>query len=175
MRAILLSLVFVLACGKDGGGGGGGGDDQPGPDGSVTVPDGDPLSGLPTGTDAWTALCAKHYGDLISKAFCAGTAPPTLTSLADLRQLLGLTIDPANPQIGTSFSLVGHSTAISSRFVTPLNPRAILFTQPNSGGAPNATYQVLAFSRGEPIVELAANDPTAGNVLRFFLVRFIPA
>jgi len=36
------------------------------PDASVFDPDTDPLSGLPSGSDQWTALCAKHYGDMIS-------------------------------------------------------------------------------------------------------------
>jgi hypothetical protein len=35
-------------------------------------------------------------------------------------------------------------------------------------------YQVMAFARGEPFVELVANDPQS-QTLRFFLIRFHPA
>ena len=39
---------------------------------------------------------------------------------------------------------------------------------------PNPTYNFLAFSRGEPFVELAAKDRVTGEP-RFFLIRFQPA
>src|SRR5215468_11425657 len=91
----LLLVSSIAACGADHGQGGSG-DDQ-GPDAGTAVPvDSDPLSGLPTGATQWSAVCAKQYGDAISAKFCAGTAPPTLKSLADLEALLGLTVVP-NP------------------------------------------------------------------------------
>jgi hypothetical protein len=141
------------------------------PDGDITPPPGptDPLHGLPTGVDQWTALCAKHYGDMISAKFCAGATPPTLTSLADLETLLGLV--PGTT--GVSLTLTTHSTGLGLRAVNQLAPRAFLMTTPNQT-APNPSYQVLSFARGEPLVELVANDPSA-QTLRFFLVRFHPA
>jgi hypothetical protein len=155
-----------------------GGDDQ-GPDAGTAAPvDSDPLSGLPTGAAQWSAVCARHYGDAISAKFCAGTAPPSLTSLADLEALLGLTVlpNPSNdPKINASvrFTLVGESTGLGLRSVNPVLPRAFLMT-PAIGTSPNPSYQVLAFARGEPLVELVANDPRA-QTLRFFLIRFHPA
>jgi hypothetical protein len=138
----------------------------------------DPLADLPTGVAQWTAVCARHYGDMISAKFCAGAAPPTLTSLADLEALLGLTVrpnptnDPAiNANVRVTFT--GESTGLGMRSVNPILPRAFLAT-PSPNAQPNTNYQVLAFSRGEPLVELVANDP-AGQTLRFFLVRFHPA
>jgi hypothetical protein len=95
-----------------------------------------------------------------------------LTSLDELIALLGLTVDPATiPTPNVRVTLIGHSTAVGMRNVTLLNPRAFLMTIPNDT-APNPEFQVMAFARGEPFVELVANDPSAGGVLRFFLIRF---
>jgi hypothetical protein len=140
--------------------------------------DSDPLSGLPTGAAQWSAVCAKHYGDAISAKFCAGTAPPNLASLADLEALLGLTVKPNpnnDPTVNASvrFTLAGESTGLGMRSVNPVLPRAFLMT-PAAGTAPNPSYQVMAFARGEPLVELVANDPKA-QTLRLFLIRFHPA
>jgi hypothetical protein len=173
----LLLVSSIAACGADHGQGGSG-DDQ-GPDAGMAAPvDPDPLSGLPTGATQWSAVCARQYGDAISAKFCAGTAPPALTSLADLEALLGLTVvpNPTNdPKVNASvrFTLVGESTGLGLRSVNPVLPRAFLMT-PATGTSPNPSYQVLAFARGEPLVELVANDPKA-QTLRFFLIRFHPA
>jgi hypothetical protein len=126
----------------------------------------------------WGAVCAKHYGDMVSAKFCAGSAPPALTSLTDLEALLGLTVKPNpnnDPTINTNVrvTLNGESTGLGIRSVNPILPRAFLMT-PALNGQPNPTYQVLTFSRGEPLVELVANDPGA-QTLRFFLIRFYPA
>jgi len=171
----LLLVLALSACGHDKGPGIG--DD--GVDAAVTPSDSDPLSGLPTGTDQWTAVCAKHYGDAISAKFCAGSAPPTLTSLADLEALLGLTVQPNpnnDPTINTNVrvTLNGESTGLGIRTVNAITPRAFLMTPPSTNGVANPSYQVLSFQRGEPFVELVANDPAA-QTLRFFLVRFHPA
>jgi hypothetical protein len=169
----LILFLFVTACGTDRPGSAG--DD--GADASMTPADPDPLSGLPTGVEQWKAVCAKHYGDIISAKFCASATPPTLTSLADLEALLGLTVQPnpnGLPGINTNVrvTLNGESTGLGIRSTNPITPRAFLSTPPLAG-APNPTYQVLTFSRGEPFVELVANDPAA-QTLRFFLVRFHP-
>jgi hypothetical protein len=171
---VFSALLIVSGCGHDGGKGG---DDV---DGSITPPsDTDPLSGLPTGTAQWSALCAKGYGDIITQKFCAGGAPPTLSGLADLETLLGLTVVPnpnGDPTLNTNvrFTLNGESTGVGIRGVNPITPRAFLMTPPLAGGGPNPTYQVMSFARGEPLVEMVANDPTA-QTLRFFLIRFHPA
>jgi hypothetical protein len=175
-RIVSCALVVLTGCGSDESKG----DGVPGPDAAVmSGQPGDPLGGLPTGGAAWTDLCAKHYGDMISAKLCAGTSPPAITSLADLEALLGLTVapnpnnDPAiNPNVRVTLN--GESTGLGLRSVTQLNPRAFLMTPPAGNGAANAQYQVLSFARGEPLVELVANDPAA-RTLRFFLVRFHPA
>jgi len=171
--ALLLTVTTTVACGTT--------RDDPShgpPDSGLTLVDTDPLSGLPTGVEQWAAMCAKHYGDMISTKFCAGTAPPPLGSLADLEALLGLTVvaNPNNdPTLNTNvrITLNGESTGLGLRKVNPITPRAFLMTPPVAG-QPNPRYQVLSFARGEPLVELVANDPTA-QTLRFFLIRFHPA
>lgn len=176
MRTSLCMLTVVCACG---------GTTQPGddviPDLDAAMPMGssDPLDGLPTGVAQWTNLCAKGYGDMISAKFCAGSTPPTINSLAQLQQLLGLVMvpNPTNNQTinpGVRITFTGFSTGLGLRSVTPLNPRAFVMTTPRANGTPNPTFQVLAFNRGEAFVELVANDPQA-NTLRFFLLRFHPA
>jgi hypothetical protein len=142
-----------------------------------SLTDEDPLGGLPTGTTEWSAVCAHHYGDVISAKFCAGTSPPVLTSLADLEALLGLTVVPNpnnDPTLNQSvkITMLSESEGIGMRHTTAINPRAFLMTPATTMGG--GKYQVLAFSRGEPYVELVANDPAA-QTLRFFLVRFHPA
>ncbi len=173
-----LWLNSMIACGGDPGGGGGTGDDD-GADAAVTPGSSDPFEGLPTGTGQWTELCAKGYGDMITAKFCAGSAPPTLTSIKDLEALLGLTIVPnpnndPNVNQNVRVTLTALSTGIGLRTVNQLNPRAFLMTPPLGVGVPNPNYQVMAFARGEPFVELVANDPAA-QTLRFFLIRFKPA
>ncbi|HUJ60375.1 MAG TPA: hypothetical protein VLX92_17860 [Kofleriaceae bacterium] len=171
MRIVCLSLlVYLVACGHDPKSAGD--DDTTLPDAAGSAVQGDPLQGLPSGTAEWAAVCAQHYGDMISAKFCAGSAPPALTSLADLEQLLGL--QPSATNTNVKFTLNGESTGIGMRSVTQLNPRAFIMTAPLSGGGPNQSYEVLSFARGEPMVELVANDPVA-KTLRFFLVRFYPA
>lgn len=140
----------------------------------------DPLEGLPSGLQQWQALCAKGYADTVTEAFCAGAAPPTINSLADLRSLLGLELVPGESLSGANgnpgFAVVSHSTAIGIRKVNELNPRVIIFTPPRgqrnaTNLQPNPTWNILAFSRGEPFVELASKDAVTGEP-RFFLVRF---
>jgi len=171
-----LCLCFVIGgCGGDTKGG-----DDDNPDGNVTPPgSSDPLEGLPTGPQQWTNLCGKNYGDMISAKFCAGTSQPPLTSIKDLEALLGLGVvsnpnnDPTlNANVKVTFN--GLSTGLGIRNVNQLAPRAFLATPRNAGGTPNASYQVMAFARGEPFVELVANDAQA-QTLRFFLIRFNPA
>jgi hypothetical protein len=129
------------------------------------------FEGLPYGRDQWNRLCAKQYRDAISATFCAGDVPPTLFSITDLFKLL---TQGKNPSPLSEMVMTGLSTGIGVRTVTPLNPRAFLMTSPNLDGTPNPSYMVMSFARGEPLVELVANDPAA-QTLRFFVLRFHPA
>lgn len=160
----------------DGGSDGGSGDD-----GEPAEPTDDPLDGLPTGDEQWGLLCSRGHADAIATAVCEGDQPPTIDSLTALLDLIGLEFEPGNLSNGDNgnpgFTFVYHSTAVSTRFVNPINPRAIVFTGPVGGvvfppsGTPNPDLVMSAFTRGEPFVELVANDPVADE-LRFYLLKF---
>ena len=141
----------------------------------------DPLFFLPQGTAQLTALCARGLGDAVSKAFCMPTTPPVITSLVDLQKLLGLDFKAGNDKNANGgnpgFVLSGHSSSLVTRFVSAINPRAIIFTPPKSTGRVNnpqalASFVAMGFVRGEQFVELISNDPTNGNKLDFFLFKF---
>jgi len=67
----------------------------------------------------------------------------------------------------STLSITGLSTGMGLHMVTPFNPNAILVKSIFP-----ARYMVLAFARGEPLVELVAND---SQTLHFFAIRFHPA
>jgi mono/diheme cytochrome c family protein len=143
-----------------------------------SVPD---QAALPAGSSEQTrsALCQRGYDDPVSQALCAA-APPQ--SFAELLQLLGLDFRAlvGNGELGNpAFALLSHSTSLSGQLVSPINPRVFLFRAPASEGPiqgparPADELVVLAFSRGEPFVELATRDRTT-RALRFLLLRFFP-
>ena len=141
----------------------------------------DPLFFLLQGQTQLTNLCARKLGDAVSKAFCTPSTPPTIKSLVDLQKLLGLDFKAGNNNNGTNgnpaFVLSGHSSSLVTKFVTAINPRAIIFTPPPSTGRVNnpkplASFVAMGFVRGEQFVELVSNDPTNGNKLNFFLFKF---
>jgi mono/diheme cytochrome c family protein len=158
--------------------GGDGGADGGGPNLDAIT---DPLYFLPQGQKQLTALCARNLGDAVSKAFCSASTPPVINSLVDLQKLLGLDFKPGNTSNGRNgnpgFALTGHSSSLVGRFVTSINPRAIIFTPPRSTGRVNSpqplnSFVAMGFVRGEQFVELISNDPTNGNKLNFFLFKF---
>ena len=165
----------------DADGSGSGSDDGPNDSGDSPEPTDDPLHGLPTGDEQWELLCSRGHADVIATALCAGDEPPTISSITDLLELVGLGFEPGNQSNGENgnpgFTFVYHSTAVSTRFVNPINPRAIVFTGPVGGivfppsGIPNPDLVMSAFTRGEPFVEMVANDPV-DDELRFYLFRF---
>jgi hypothetical protein len=125
-----------------------------------------------------TTYCARRNADVVSERICA--APP-ITSLLDLQKALGvaqLDAKRGNGMAGNaSFALLGHSTSSAARLVSPINPRAFLFSSPASVGRvrgalqPDPDFVALAFTRGEQTVELVARDRKTDE-LRFFLIRF---
>lgn len=141
----------------------------------------DPLFFLPRGTAQLAKLCARQLGDAVSTAFCKSGPPPAITSLVDLQKLLGLDFKAGNTKNASNgnpgFALTGHSSSLVTRFVSAINPRAIIFTPPPSTGRVNnpkplASFVAMGFVRGESFVELVSNDPTNGNKLNFFLFQF---
>jgi hypothetical protein len=78
--------------GDDGNGGGSGGSGS----GSGSLDENaiaDPLSpllGFKTSQAQHDALCARHHGDAVAKAFCASATQPPLASIIDVQKLVGL-------------------------------------------------------------------------------------
>src|SRR5690242_10560946 len=87
-----------------------------------------------------TALCARSRTDSVRDIFCSAN-PPEIRILRDLQTQLGLTYDasvygpvdadpvipvyldtPAEPQL----VVLSSSTALPSRFISTINPRAIM-------------------------------------------------
>jgi hypothetical protein len=140
----------------------------------------DPLVGLKTGAAQLADLCARNNADAVSKAFCASATPPSIKSLVDLQKLLGLDFKAGNNSNGQNgnpaFVLTGHSSSLVTRFVSAINPRAIIFTPPKSTGRVNTPQPLtslvaMGFVRGEQFVELVSNDPVSKD-LNFFLFKF---
>lgn len=129
-------------------------------------------------TGALGDYCARGNADVVSERLCEG---PPIQSLVELQRRLGVAQLDAKLGNGmrgnASFALLSHSTSSAARLVSPINPRAFLFSSPASVGRvrgatrPNPNFLVLAFTRGEQSVELAARDRETGE-LRLLLVRF---
>jgi mono/diheme cytochrome c family protein len=110
------------------------------------------------------ALCTRPRNDAVRDVFCARVLAP-IDRLSELLTALGLT--PVEPPMsllrgpGASFVVLGHSTALSGRLVSPINPRVIFMDE----------HTVAAFQRGVQHVELASRDRDDGAI-NFYLVTF---
>ncbi|WP_176736768.1 c-type cytochrome [Oligoflexus tunisiensis] len=146
------------------------------------------LTPLPQGAEMLKRLCfgfdpqRSQDFDKVRQVFCQATVP-TVTSLRDLQSALGLAIPEATvggrevngkPGVTPGWALTGHSTSLVSRFVSPINPRVILFTAPQDASTPSPDFVVMGFVRGDQFVEVIARDPKAGR-LNFFLIAFTQA
>jgi hypothetical protein len=111
-----------------------------------------------------TAFCESPRDDVVRSFFCEGESEPAVTSLADLQRGLKIAPGPTDPAYGYGFQpmLLSHSTALSGRLVSPVNPRAIFS---GDSGA------LLTYQRGVQQVELAALDRRSGHQ-NFYLVTF---
>jgi cytochrome c553 len=98
----------------------------------------------------------------VRSLLCEGT-PPSITSLADLQRGLKLQGEDEGSGYGYGLQpiLLSHSTALSGRLVSPINPRAIF----SNGGV------LLAFQRGAQQVEIAARDRSEPRH-NFYLLTF---
>ena len=116
----------------------------------------DPFVGLSNGAEQLAEVCARPGDDLVRDLFCAQDRP-SIGSLLDLELALGL--DPTALEGVTGAALTAHSSSLSRRSVSAINPRAILF---RLGVAPaNVEFVALAYARGEQFCELATLDRKA--------------
>ena len=116
---------------------------------------------LATGDEQSYRLCHRPRSDRVLDVFCH---EPNITSFVELRAALGL--ESNQNDIYRGFALVGHSTSLSVRGVSAINPRIIFIGLHGDLDVP----LFLAFVRGEQAVEVVARD-TAGE-LQFYLITF---
>ncbi|MBS2012775.1 MAG: hypothetical protein JST00_07810 [Deltaproteobacteria bacterium] len=135
----------------------------------------DVLADLPSGKAQLDILCARGGDNRVTKAFCApGAKMPN--SIMELAQAVGLGFPQPNRtgrnNNGTGgnpgFAVSGHSSSLVARFVSSINPRAIVFSP---GNGREADFVAMGFTRGEQFAEIVAKDPSK-NELRFFLFAF---
>lgn len=133
-------------------------------DSSAADSGGDPLLfGMPPGSDSKRpGFCARTNADrdVVHDLFCADKAP-AIRSLNDLQVALKLAPSASNDSETVYPMLLGHSTALFGRLVSPLNPRAIVLNDD----------VVIAFQRGTQHVELISSvlDPSKSH---FYLLSF---
>ena len=143
------------------------------------------LEFLPQGDDMISRLCFQvdtnslsEY-DRVRQYFCQENYEP-IDSLKSLQSALGLAIpDSLSPDIGSNgklgvspgWAITGHSTSLVSRFVSPINPRVILFSALNEDGSVAEDYVSMGFVRGDQFVEIVSREPRTGS-LKFFLIAF---
>jgi cytochrome c553 len=151
----------------------------------------DPLEGLPHGTAQNDALCARA-GEMVegnpnfnavTNAVCR--EKKSITSFKDLQLALGLDFKRTDAQ-GTNgsnnnpgFAILSHSSSLVARGVSAINPRAFIFSPPPGQPTRIPAFVVMGFARGEPFVEIAAEQarPPNGQTgkITFYLFKFDPA
>jgi MYXO-CTERM domain-containing protein len=131
--------------------------------GTPTAPDPE-LAALGIRQQTIDRVCARRRGDPFAQALCAGPRRPEIRHLAELLQLVALADQRA-------FALVGTSTSLSTRSVSAINPRVLVFPRVGPDLRRPDKMTVLAFVRGEQAVELVSRDPSTGE-LNFYLLSF---
>jgi hypothetical protein len=119
------------------------------------------------------SFCRRPGEDAIRDAFCY--APPDIRNLRDLQDAIGLNLlgdeETGRSDIvldgfsaGQPLVLLGHSTALPGRLISPINPRAIIVGR----------QSLMAFQRGVQSIELASRARDRED-FNFYLVTFAQA
>jgi mono/diheme cytochrome c family protein len=124
----------------------------------------EPLALLPHGPEQTAAVCERSGDDLVRDAFC-GAERSDITSMSELHAALGLDLSTLGGISGVS--VTGHSTSLSARSVSAINPRVVVVQLES----PPAELLAVAFARGEQFSEIVVRDRKDGE-LRFYLVGF---
>lgn len=134
----------------------------------------DPLESLAKGQDQLTKLCARGARDKVARTLCSN---PKIDSIAALQDALGLGFvnRGTNAENGgngnPAFAILGNSSSLVARSVSSINPRAFVFNPPPGRPVRIQGFTIMGFARGEPFVEIAAEDPNTRK-LTFYLFRF---
>ena len=182
----LTAALSAAACGNEAREVGGDSDDgsaDPNERQSVNVDAGTPqmellpnaLEGFAQGAAQLEKVCARGQRDAVTRAFC-GT-DRKVTSIVELQDALGLGFQDRS-ELGLNgasgnpaFAILGHSSSLVARSVSAINPRAFVFTPPPGRPERLPGYVVMGFARGEPFVEIAAEDAEQRK-LTFYLFKF---
>lgn len=153
----------------------------------------DPFEGLPRGQEQINALCQRvgitagssaqsnepnPNFNAVTNAFCR--EQQSITSIADVQKALGLSFTKTDAQAtngsngNPGFALLSHSSSLIARNVSAINPRAFIFSPPPGQPVKIPGFVVMGFSRGEPFLEVAAQQPKNGDKISFYLIRFTP-
>lgn len=163
--AIALALL-LSACGDQGS------ESEPPPANEPHGAPADPLADLPRGEQQLAELCARDGDDPIRAVFCADEAP-RIENLIDIQGALG--VDGARLGGVRGLSVAGHSTSLSARSISAINPRVIIVQLEPSPleviPPPYPELLALAFARGEQFVEIMVRD-RIDHELRFYLLAF---
>ncbi|HKP57851.1 MAG TPA: hypothetical protein VJV78_14060 [Polyangiales bacterium] len=127
---------------------------------------GDPFEGLPTGAAQLERVCSTAGDDLVRDLFC-GPEQLSIGSALDLQAALRL--GPSGIAGVSGAALTGHTTSLSARSVSAINPRVIFY---RLGVMPaNIEFVALSFNRGDQFAEIAVLD-RRGSEFRFYLLHF---
>lgn len=128
-------------------------------DGSASDANAPDASPSQAGSELRPAFCDRQGDDAVRDVFCIG-APPVIANLEEFQNLFD--VNPRGPEdpndvfqsalylsaINGDVAVLGHSTALSGRVVSPINPRAILI----------GDKIILTYQRGVQRLELATRD-----------------
>jgi hypothetical protein len=141
----------------------------------------DPLADMPRGDAQRDRVCERPARDSIHTLFCGDQPAPT--SLSELQARLQMSSDEIQPvdKLRTGdfagLSITGHSSALSRRSVSAINPRLVAvrlrFKPRPTIGDEDALSRMLAlaFARGEQFAEAVANDEVTKK-LNFYVISF---
>jgi mono/diheme cytochrome c family protein len=116
------------------------------------------------GDEQRARLCAREGDDAVRALFCADP-PPSIGSLIELQTAFHL--DSGRLGGVQGLAVGAHSTALSARSVSSINPRVIAVRLES----PPVELFALSYARGEQFIELAVRD-RADKELRFYLAAF---
>ena len=119
---------------------------------------------MPRGGEHTAEVCARPGDDPLRDVFCTQN-PSGITSLVDLETALGI----GSASIGglKGIAVTAHSTSLSARSVSAINPRVLALRIE----VPPYELMTLAFTRGEQFSEVTVRDRGDGE-LRFYVVGF---
>jgi hypothetical protein len=112
-------------------------------------------------------FCSRPGDDAVRDVFC--NEDTRITSLEELQD--ALSVPYTDDTLHGISTFMGHSTSLSGRVVSPINPRVIMNTIDPRRLSDRA---LLAFQRGEQRVEIAA-QARGGTAFEFYLLTFTQA